>query len=142
MKFKANSTCGTKSCADRSQAGFTLAEVLAALLFMAIVIPVAVQGLRIASLAGEVGERKGRAARVAERLLNENLVTTNWNKAVQSGTASEGPYQFRWTLRNETWNQDGNPNAPHQLSLEVTYSVQNRDYLVRLCTLSPGAQLP
>ncbi|MCX6904449.1 MAG: type II secretion system protein [Verrucomicrobia bacterium] len=127
-----------KPAANRSQAGFTLAEVLAALLFMAIVIPVAVQGLRIASLAGEVGERKSRAARVAERILNENLVTTNWDKAVQSGMVTEGPYQFRWTMHNETWSQDGNAYAPHQLSIEVTYSVQSRDYLVRLATLAPS----
>src|SRR6266436_2676461 len=74
----------------RLQAGFTLAEVLAALLFMAIVIPVAVQGLRIASRAGSVSERKRDAARVAERILNESIVTTNWNQTVQSGTLQEG----------------------------------------------------
>jgi len=48
---------------------FTLAEVLAALLFMAIVIPVAIEGMHIASLAGTVAARKGEAARVAQRLL-------------------------------------------------------------------------
>src|SRR5882762_4963509 len=54
----------------RRCAGFTLAEVLAALLFMAIVIPVAVQGLHIASRAGSVSERKAVGARIAERKLN------------------------------------------------------------------------
>src|ERR1019366_4127245 len=49
---------------------FTLAEVLAALLFLAIVIPTAVEALHIASLAGEVAARKGAAARVADRILN------------------------------------------------------------------------
>jgi hypothetical protein len=109
---------------------------------MAIVIPVAVEGLRIASLAGEVGERKTRAARVAERLLNESLVTTNWSKSMQSGTAFEGTHQFRWTLRNEAWSQDANQYAPHHLSVEVVYAVQNRDYVVRLSTLSPSWQQP
>jgi hypothetical protein len=142
MKFAASSTGGTTPAADRSQAGFTLAEVLAALLFMAIVIPVAVEGLRIASLAGEVGERKSRAARVAERILNECLITTNWSKSVQSGNVFEGEHAFRWSLRNETWSQDGTQSAPHQLSVEVVYTVQNRDYAVRLSTLSPTSQLP
>ena len=36
----------------RSAAGFTLAEVMAALVFMAIVIPVALEGLSIATRAG------------------------------------------------------------------------------------------
>ena len=42
---------------------FTLAEVLAALMFMAIVIPVAVQGLRVSSRAGALAERKREAVR-------------------------------------------------------------------------------
>ena len=58
----------SSSNVKRRRAAFTLAEVLAALLFMAIVIPVALEGLRIASLAGQVGERKAAAARVAERV--------------------------------------------------------------------------
>src|SRR5436190_13357159 len=55
---------------------FTLAEVLAALAFMAIVIPVAVNGLRVANLAGQVGQRKAVAARIAERVLNEYTTTS------------------------------------------------------------------
>jgi type II secretory pathway component PulJ len=141
MKFAASSTGGPTQSAERAQGGFTLAEVLAALLFMAIVIPVAVEGLRVASLAGEVGERKSRAARVAERMLTESLITSNWSKSVQSGTVLEGDYAFRWNLRSETWGQDGTQYAPHQLSVEVLYTVQNRDYSVRLSTLSPTTQL-
>jgi Tfp pilus assembly protein PilV len=136
MKFR--TSYRKKSLADRAQAGFTLAEVLAALLFMAIVIPVAVHGLQIASLAGTVADRKGQAARVAERLLNESLVTTNWNKSMQNGTIVDGDRQFRYTLRSDTWSQDGNMNAPKLLSVEVTYVVQSRDYFVRLSTLTPS----
>ncbi len=71
-----------------SQAAFTLAEVLAALLFMAIVIPVAVEGLHIASLAGAVAARKGPAARIALQVLDDNLVNTNWTQTLQ-GTTTE-----------------------------------------------------
>ena len=114
-----------------TDAGFTLVEVLAALLFMAIVIPVAVEGLHVASLAGTVAQRKGAAARVAERILNESIITTNWNKSFQSGTAFEGDQEFRWTMRNDTWDQD----AMRVLTVEVKYSVQNRDFSVNLTTL-------
>ena len=117
--------------ADRAHAGFTLAEVLAALVFMAIVIPVAVQGLRIANLAGQVANRKGEAARVAERVLNESIVTTNWSKSSQNGTLAEGMHQFHWALRNEAWSQE-----PMRLvSVQVTFAVQGQDYDVRLSTL-------
>src|SRR2546425_815074 len=84
MKFMRNH----RSVASTS--GFTLAEVLAALVFMAIVIPVAVEGLQIANRAGQVAVRKGEAMRVADRILNESIVTTNWSKSGQSGSVIEG----------------------------------------------------
>ena len=113
-------------------AAFTLAEVLAALLFMAIVIPVAVEALHVSSLAGEVAARKGVATRVADRILNESLVTTNWNHGTQNGTVSEGALDFRWTLSSETWPQD----AMQLVTAEVKYSAQGNDYSVKLSTLA------
>ena len=71
---------GSTKCAmkfgTKCQAGFTLAEVLAALLFMAVVIPVAVDGLRVASRASVLGQRKAVAARIAESVLNEQVVAS------------------------------------------------------------------
>src|SRR4051794_32878567 len=121
MKFETQPR--RKKAGRHGAGGFTLAEVLAALLFMAIVIPVAVEGLRIASRAGEVAERKSAAARVAEKILNENLVTTNWNRSEQSGTLKDGGRDYRWSLRNESWSQD----AMQQVTVEVTYTVQIQD---------------
>lgn len=102
---------------------------------MAIVIPVSVQGLRIASLAGTVAERKTHAARVAERILNESLVTTNWNKPMQNGVVQEGHRQFRWTLRSEPWGV----GTLHLVTVEVLYAVQDQDYSLRLSTVADGA---
>ena len=151
MKFGIRPTSWTAPIRNPAQAGFTLAEVLAALLFMAIVIPVAMQGLRIASLAGVVAQRKADAARVAERVLNESLLITNWNRSVETGIIEEGIKQYRWTLRTETWSQNlTNTLAMSQgmglsslglgtmnlLTVEVLYSVQNQDYAVRLSTLA------
>jgi len=138
MKFgQLRNKCGASAAHLRA---FTLAEVLAALLFMAIVVPVAVEGLHIASLAGAVAERKGEAARVAQRLLEESLVTTNWNQALQRGEVAEGQRQFRWTLRNDPWNQDPNQNVMQQVSVEVFFTAQNREYSVRMSTLADGSQ--
>jgi type II secretory pathway pseudopilin PulG len=131
MKFKTTIKQSRTLFANRTRAGFTLAEVLAAMVFMAIVIPVAIQGLRVASLAGEVGHRKSMALRVAERLLNESVVTCQWSQAIRNGVEQEGPIQFRWTVRNELWPQD----AMRELSAEVTFAAQNQDYSVRLTTL-------
>jgi hypothetical protein len=126
MKFARN---------DNNRAAFTLAEVLASLVFLAILIPVALEGLNIASRAGEVAARKSEAALVAESILNETVVTTNWNQSVQSGTVKQGLREFRWTIRNEPWNQDPAATTMRQLTAEVSYSVQGIPQSVRLSTL-------
>jgi type II secretory pathway pseudopilin PulG len=113
-------------------AAFTLAEVLAAMLFLAIVIPVAIEALNVATLGGEVAARKSEAARVADRVLNESLVTSNWSNGLQSGTITEGVLDFRWKLSSQNWPQD----AMQLLTAEVTYSAQGRDFSVKLSTLA------
>ena len=126
MKFSRNSSC-PRRCAE----GFTLAEVLAALMFMAIVIPVAMQGLNIASRAGAVAERKREAVRVAERLLNETVATTNGIQSAQSGVVKELDREYQWKLRSDRWTE----STMQLLTVEVTYPVQGKDYAVQLSTL-------
>ncbi|MBM3860106.1 MAG: hypothetical protein FJ395_10690 [Verrucomicrobia bacterium] len=111
--------------------GFTLAELLAALMFLAIVVPVSVGALRIAGLAGEVAARKAVAARVAERVLNESLVMGNWNRSQQSGAITENGVEYRWTLLNERWPVD----EMQLLTAEVSFNAQDREQSVRLSTL-------
>ncbi|MDR3377830.1 MAG: hypothetical protein P4M10_04040 [Verrucomicrobiae bacterium] len=132
MKLPRRDHSGASSPAGRTRAAFTLAEVLAALLFLAIVIPTAVEALHVASLAGEVAARKSEAARVADRVLNESLVTTNWTGGLQSGTVTEGILNFQWKLTSQNWPQD----SMELLTVEVTYSAQGKDYSVHLSTLA------
>jgi len=114
---------------------FTLAEVLAAMAFLAIVVPVIIEGLSLASRAGEVAERKTAAARIAERVLNESIITTNWSQSSLSGTITEGAREFNWTLHNEAWSE----NPMRVLTVEVKYHAQGREYSVNLSTLADGS---
>jgi hypothetical protein len=123
----------------RSQAGFTLAELLASLLFLALVIPAAVQALRVSSLAGSVSARKGAAARIADRVLNESLILTNWT-GTRSGTITEGTTEFHWTLQQANWTGQ-NIQAIQELTAEVVFSAQGRDFSVKLATLVDTAVL-
>ena len=126
MRFKQ-----TKGLSKRARAAFTLAEVLAALAFMAIVIPVAVEGLRIANLAGEVGQRKAVAARIAERVLNEWIIGSRMQGTAQSGSIQEGMVHYRWAIRSEPWSEA----SMNLVTVRVIYPAQGRDYDVRLSTL-------
>ncbi len=131
MKFKP--TTPRKSGAN--QQGFTLAEALAALAFLAIVLPVAVGGLRIANTAGVVAERKTVAARVAERVMSELIVTRQWKQS-SSGVAEEGNQQFRWILQNQSWDKD-----PFKLlTLKIIFAVQGQDHDVNISTVIDSTQ--
>jgi prepilin-type N-terminal cleavage/methylation domain-containing protein len=122
----------------RSRSAFTLIEVLAALLLLAIVIPVALEALHTASLAGDVAARKGEAARVADEVLNQSLISTNWNLGTQDGTIHDGGWQFHWTLNFQSWPVDP---AMQLLTAQVQFSVLGRDYSVELSTLARSQTL-
>ena len=79
----------------------------------------------------EVAQRKAAAARMADRLLNESMITSQAKLPNQSGSVQEGAYWYRWQLRNERWQLD----AIHLVTMDVTFEVQGRDYDVRLSTL-------
>lgn len=149
MKFKTKiqPACG----AEPRQAGFTLVECLVALVFMAVVVPVAIQGMHLAARAGEVSTRKAQAMRIAEKVLNETIVTGQWNQNSQGGSQQAGPVLYRWTIRNEPWsalagvaaiNTSNGINQSvvsgstlHQLSVDVSFAAQNQTYTVQLSTL-------
>jgi prepilin-type N-terminal cleavage/methylation domain-containing protein len=111
--------------------GFTMAEVLAALLLMAIVVPVALQGVQIASRAGTLGQRKAAAMRVAERVLNELIATDGLAQSSGSGTANEGDQSYAWTMQTETWPED----AMNVVTVRVVFNVQGNDYNVSLSSI-------
>jgi type II secretory pathway pseudopilin PulG len=126
------------SRASRGTGGFTLAEALAALVFMAIVIPVAVQGLRIANLAGQVATAKAVAARVAENVLSDRLVTGDWQSSSLRGETTRQFRTYRWSVQNEPWEE----GTLRELTVEVYFDVQGQEYDLRLATLAdPSATL-
>jgi type II secretory pathway pseudopilin PulG len=132
MKFK---PATGKSRGVKGRTGFTLAEVLAALTFMAIVIPVAVEGLRVANRAGVVAQRKTVAARVAERVLNESLLGSQPLMGGRNGAVQEGAIDYRWSIRSTIWPED----SMRLVTAEVIFLVQGQEYDVQLSTLVSNA---
>ncbi len=120
---------GTRPRSSRS--GFTLVETLAALLFLAIVIPVAVHGIQLASHAGLVSQRKRVAARIAERVLAESAAPTSGSSIGNSGTVREGAIDYRWQARAESWTDA----TMRLLTVDVFFDVQGREHEVQASTL-------
>jgi type II secretory pathway pseudopilin PulG len=111
--------------------GFTFVEVLAALLFMAIVIPVVTQGLMVANRAGLVSERKRVAAQLADTLLSEMIATDQWRTSAQTGNFDGAHPGYRWVLKNAAWTQ----TPLREVTIQVWFTVQEKEYEVHLTTL-------
>lgn len=111
--------------------GFTLAEILAALALMAVVVPVAIQGMSIANRAGQLGVRKAAAARVAARILNEMMLTGQLEESSSQGSVTHGEMTYEWTLESQPWTED----TLSLVTVRVNYTVQDQPYEVSVCTL-------
>ena len=70
----------------KSRGGFTFVEVLAALIFLAVVVPAIVTALTLSNKASEVTERSAAAGELAENKLNEMLTADAW----QNGSTMAG----------------------------------------------------
>lgn len=117
--------------ANRSPAGFTLAEVLAALMLLAIVVPVAMEGVSLASRAGSLGQRKAAAARVAERVLGEYVATGRTETGTDAGSAVEDGLTYTWRLDRIPWAAD----PLEEVTVQVTFDVQGQARSLSLSTL-------
>lgn len=114
-------------------------EVLAALLFMAIVIPVTMHGVSVASRAGILGQRKEAAMRVAERLIDEMIVTGQVSSGATSGSLIEGDTNYPWTMRSEDWTE----GEMMHVTVRVSFEVQGNTFEVSASTLfDPMAATP
>ncbi|MGK0198102.1 MAG: hypothetical protein ACI91J_001372 [Yoonia sp.] len=122
---------GDAPCARRGERAFTFAEILAAMFFLALVIPVAMKGITIASKAGTVASRKATATQLGDALLNELVITDEWRSGSNSGTFEEPNEKFSWEIESSAWDQPGMT----ELTIRVSYLVRDLQDEVRLTTL-------
>jgi type II secretory pathway pseudopilin PulG len=128
----------SKSIRPTSQRAFTLAEVLAALLFMAILIPVTMQGVSVASRAGILGQRRAAAMRIAERVLDEQILSGQMATATPYGTIAEGDVTYNWTMRSDPWPEDIMITM-NVVTVRVEFTVQGNTYEAAVSTLHDPA---
>jgi hypothetical protein len=107
------------------------------MLFMAIVVPVMVQGMTVASRAGIAAQRQREAVELADRLLTELVLTDDWRDSDGDGDFGEDWPGYRWVLRDDGWEED----TMREVTVEVLYTVQGRERSVTLTTLTDEAEL-
>ena len=115
----------------RGEDGFTLAEALAAMLFLAVVLPVLVQAFLTADRTAVAAERSRLASELAAQRLNELVVTDEWRDDYRDGDFGEDYPGYRWAVSDDGWQED----TMRVVAVEVYYEVQGHEQSVRVATL-------
>lgn len=134
--------------------GFTLIEVLATIALLGIILPVAMQGVSIATGIASTARHRSEAGSLAQAKLNEIVVTGQYlNGGVLSGDFGTDWPEYRWEASLSDWaagyqvdtyvNNSSTSTTtsttsyvpPQQLDLRVTWRGRTGDQSVQLSTL-------
>jgi type II secretory pathway pseudopilin PulG len=115
---------------------FTFVEILAAMLFLGILMPVVIGALQVSNRAAVLSERSGIAAQLAENQLAELQLNDAWTTASTSGDFGANWPGYRWELTKSDWAS----GTMTELQLAVLFTVQGREHDVRLSTLVTEAE--
>ena len=113
----------------RSRKGFTLIEVLVAIILMGLVLPAAMRGVTIAARAGALAKHRTEASALASSKLQEILATQQWESGgnLNGDFTQDGYPEYTWQSELTAWNQPGfsaqdiQPQTLQQLDLKVSW---------------------
>jgi general secretion pathway protein I len=131
-----------KSLRPRSaglRAGFTLIEVLAALLLLSIALPPLMSALQTATKAASIAKQRDLASNLASGKLGEIMSAQTWQTGSSSGDFSPDYPNFKWQSNVDPWPQDNTGNTTamdvQELSVTVTWNQFSRDQSIVLSSL-------
>ena len=111
--------------------GFTLIEVLATLVLLGIVVPVAMRGVSLALAAASTARRTAEAASLAEGKLNELIVDGSWQTSGNTGDfAAENHPEYTWTCENASRDY-----GTYEVVLRVAWTQRGQERNLSLSTL-------
>jgi prepilin-type N-terminal cleavage/methylation domain-containing protein len=106
---------GAESAVNR---GFTLVEILATFVLMAIILPVAMSGISMAAKLASQAKHRVEAASLAQQKLNELVLSGDYENGDQEGEVSGDTTLYLWRLDVLDWEEE---DAMQQLDLSVTW---------------------
>ena len=120
------------------RAGFTFVEVLAALVFLGILMPVVISALTVSNQAGMLANRSTSALQLAENQLNELVLTQTWLSGASRGDFGPDWPGYRWELQRRSWPLD---EAMTELTVTVFFQAQGNERQIALTTLASETEL-
>jgi prepilin-type N-terminal cleavage/methylation domain-containing protein len=107
---------------SRPRHGFTLIEVMATLLLMAIVLPAVMEGVSIALASASMARQKSEATQVAQTQLANLLASGQWNGGVLAGDVQSNGGTYHWQAAVAAWPQDTTTVGLMQVDMVVSWS--------------------
>ncbi len=115
----------------KTRAAFTFVEILASLIFLAILLPAIFGGLTLANRASVVAERQAVAVELAQNKLAELTLDDAWTSADSRGDFGTDWPGYRWESTQSTWDMD----TMTVLAVQTYFPVQGGEQSVTLSTL-------
>jgi prepilin-type N-terminal cleavage/methylation domain-containing protein len=121
---------------SRQRGGFTLIEVMATLMLVAIVLPAVMKGASLATSAASTAKRRNEASGLAEEKLAEIIATNQWQGSSLSGDFGSDWPGYRWQATVQSWPQDTSGAGLQQVDLRVSWMARGRPDSLTLSTLT------
>jgi len=117
--------------APRRSGGFTFIELLATVVLIAIIMPVAMGSIGLCTRLGGQSRRQIEAASLAQTKLTELRVTGDWENGDQRGDSEADWSDYQWQATVTNWTDA----TMRQLDVTVSWLSQGHERSVTLSTL-------
>jgi len=116
----------------KRQHGFTLIEILATFVLMAIILPAAMKGISLSSKMAGHSKKMVEAAALAETKLTEIIINKDWTGGEQDGDFEDEWPDYSWSLTVEDWEKE---ESMQQVDLSVFWNSSGIERSVTLTTV-------
>ncbi len=116
--------------------GFSLLEIMATLVLIAIVIPITMQGFSISNQLAVMARQRSEAAALAESKLSELAATGLYQAGVLTGDFSPDHPEYKWNADLVSFDS----STLQQLTVHVTWDAHGTQQEFRTSTLVDSQQ--
>jgi general secretion pathway protein I len=120
----------------RRRGGFTLIEVIATMLLIAIVLPAVMKGVAAVSVTANTTRHRSEASGLAEAKLNELVVSNEWQNGVLSGDFGTDWPEYKWQATVQAWPLDSTNASIQEIDLRVSWMWHGTEDFVTASTLT------
>jgi prepilin-type N-terminal cleavage/methylation domain-containing protein len=126
---------GTKTHGTCKRQGFTLVEMLATILIIALVLPTAMRGIALVTRMASQSNRKIIAATLAEAKMSELIASGEWEHGgLSRGNFGDDYPEYVWDIDVENWEMA--PMSQLRVSVYWDGGQYDEDRCVTLATLA------